>query len=312
MVEPWLAMHWYSLRISKYRRVWKDIMPIALREDIVYILLEKIGQSAYGNNEGKQVSFSEADFAGRGITEADLLGHLDYLNQKEYIEAEFEGNAYAEQDDVPDVVNPEQVEEFRVANTLGAEDGPLPHLIRFRQAKLTEKGKQMLKKMEEQKPESLKEGPTTPIASENQAFLEKVKIKAGVDDIFDARDIAEVVFRTMRDLMTTEAADRVFEELKGEKAIPSDDQSLQDEISTLWKDTNPIVAFLSRVRPALNFDDETFLFRIRQEGGLQRGIEPEVAINAVFSATKDELSQERIQEIAETLPGKIRQIWEKA
>ncbi|MDR9402694.1 MAG: DUF2267 domain-containing protein [Halothece sp. Uz-M2-17] len=287
-------------------------MTIALREDIMYILLEKIGQSAYESNEGKEVSFTETDFAGRGITQADLLGHLDYLNQKAYIEAEFEGNAYATQEDVPDVVNPEQVEQFRVANTLGAEDGPLPHLIRFKQAKLTEKGKQMLKNMEEKKPEALERGSSTPIASENQPFLEKVKIKAGVDDIFDARDLSEVVFRSMRDLMTTEAADRVFEELKGEKAVPSDDQSLQDEISGLWKDTNPIVAFLSRVRPVLNIDDETFLFRIRQEGGLQRGIEPEIAINAVFSATKDELSKERIQEIAESLPGKIRQLWEKA
>jgi len=287
-------------------------MTIALREDIMYILLEKIGQSAYESNEGKEVSFTETDFAGREITQADLLGHLDYLNQKEYIEAEFEGNAYATQEDVPDVVNPEQVEEFRVANTLGAEDGPLPHLVRFKQAKLTEKGKQMLKNMEEKKPQALKRGPTSPIASENQPFLEKVKIKAGVDDIFDARDLSEVVFRSMRDLMTTEAADRVFEELKGERAASSDDQSLQDDISGLWKDTNPIVAFLSRLRPVLNIDDETFLFRIRQEGGLQRGIEPEVAINAVFSATKDELSQERIQEIAEALPGKIRQLWEKS
>lgn len=287
-------------------------MTIALREDIVYILLEKIGQSAYESDQGKEVSFTETDFAGRDITQADLLGHLDYLNQKAYIEAEFEGNAYATQEDVPNAVNPEQVEEFRVANTLGAEDGPLPHLIRFKQAKLTDKGKQMLKNMEEKKPEALEKGPATPIASENQPFLEKVQLKAGVDDIFDARDLSEVIFRSMRDLMTTEAADRVFEELKGQKAVPSDDQSLQDEISGLWKDTNPIVGFLSRVRPALNIDDETFLFRIRQEGGLQRGIEPEVAINAVFSATKDELSQERIQEIAEALPGKIRQLWEKA
>ncbi|MFB6276154.1 MAG: DUF2267 domain-containing protein [Halothece sp.] len=287
-------------------------MTIALREDIMYILLEKIGQSSYENNEAKQISFTEADFAGREMTQADLLGHLDYLNQKNYIEAEFEGNAYATQEDVPDAVNPEQVEEFRVANTLGAEDGPLPHLIRFKQAKLTEKGKQVLKKMEENKPETLNQGPTSPIASKNQPFLEKVMIKAGVDDIFDARDISEVVFRTMRDVMTTEASDQVFEELKGEKAVPSDNQSLQDDISNLWKDTNPLVAFLSRIRPVLEIDDETFLFRIRQEAGLQRGIDPETALTAVFSATKDELSQQRVQEIAEALPGQIREIWEKA
>jgi uncharacterized protein (DUF2267 family) len=112
--------------------------------------------------------------------------------------------------------------------------------------------------------------------------------------------------------MTTEASDQVFEELKGEKAVPSDNQSLQDDISNLWKDTNPLVAFLSRIRPVLEIDDETFLFRIRQEAGLQRGIDPETALTAVFSATKDELSQQRVQEIAEALPGQIREIWEKA
>ena len=166
--------------------------------------------------------------------------------------------------------------------------------------------------MTENQPESLNQEPSSSIASKNEPFLEKVKSKAGLEDIFDARDVSEVVFRAMRDLMTTEASDRISEELKGEKAVPSEDQSLQDEISHLWKDTNPIVSFISRLRPVLNVNDETFLFRVRQEGGLQRGIEPELAVSAVFAATKDELSQERIQEVAQALPGKIRELWEQA
>jgi len=32
------------------------------------------------------------------------LGHLDYLNQTQYIKAEFTGNAYANQEDVPSAV----------------------------------------------------------------------------------------------------------------------------------------------------------------------------------------------------------------
>lgn len=310
------ACHGYrctsTFTYSKYRSVWEVTMTIALREDIMYILLEKIAQSAYENNEGKEVSFTETDFAGRQITTSDLLGHLDYLNQKEYIEAEFEGNAYATQEDVPDAFNPEEVEQARIANTFGAEDGPFPHLIRFKQAKLTENGKKLLQKMKENQPESLNQGPSSPIASKNEPFLEKVKIKAQLEDIFDARDVSEVVFRTMRDLMTTEASDRVSDELKGEKAVASENQSLQEDVSQLWKDTNPIVSFISRIRPVLNVDDETFLFRIRQEGGLQRGIEPELAVSAVFSATKDELSKERIQEVAKALPGKVRELWEQA
>ncbi|HEY9798568.1 MAG TPA: DUF2267 domain-containing protein, partial [Leptolyngbyaceae cyanobacterium] len=61
-------------------------MPIALREDVMYILLKKIGEGDHG--EGKhEVSFTEADFAGRQLSISDLLGHLDYLNQKQYIDA---------------------------------------------------------------------------------------------------------------------------------------------------------------------------------------------------------------------------------
>lgn len=145
-----------------------------------------------------------------------------------------------------------------------------------------------------------------------QSFLVKVQQAANLTDLYDARDIAEVVFRTMRDLMTTEAADRVASELEGEAASLKANKSLQGDLVALWKDTNPIVAFLSRVRGPLEFDDETFLFRISQEGGLQRGIQPETAVSAVFAATKSELTSDRIEEVASALPGRIRQLWQQA
>jgi len=149
------------------------------------------------------------------------------------------------------------------------------------------------------------------VPAEHRSFLEKVMAGAGLEDIFDARDITEVVFRTMRDMMTTEASDRVASELH-EEAQQTKDKALQNEVADLWKDTNPIVGFLSRVRPALEIKPETFIRRIRQEGGLQGNVAPETAIKAVFSATKGELSAERIQEIAQFLPGEIRQMWDQA
>jgi uncharacterized protein (DUF2267 family) len=157
----------------------------------------------------------------------------------------------------------------------------------------------------------------TAIAEEHHSFLEKVMVKAGFADLYDARDFSEVVFRVMRDLMTTEASDRVASELHTE-AVPTDEKALQMEVSELWKDTNPIVRFLSRVRKPLRgpapigIDSNLFLTRVANEGGLPGTVDRDQAIKAVFSATKDELSEERSQEIASWLPDHVRQLWEEA
>jgi uncharacterized protein (DUF2267 family) len=289
-------------------------MPIALREDVVYILLKKINETGQGKHE---VSFDDTDIVGRGLTEAELLGHLDYLNQTQYIKAEFTGNAYANQEDVPDTVNPKEFD-FRIASSYGAPDGPLPHLIDLKSAELTDKGRKMLQKMEENPPKALNEGPATPIATKDMPFLEKVMVKGELEDIFDARDVTEVVFRIMRDLMTTEASDRVAEELHKE-VLPTEDKALQMEIADLWKDTNPIVGFLSRVRPPwqgpgiFKINSDRFLFRAANESGMPLGVDRELAVKAVFSATKDELSKERIEEIASWMPeGRVSELWREA
>ncbi|BAY09857.1 DUF2267 domain-containing protein [Calothrix sp. NIES-2098] len=157
----------------------------------------------------------------------------------------------------------------------------------------------------------------TAIADEHRSFLEKVMVKAGFADLYDARDFSEVVFRVMRDLMTTDAIDRVESELHHE-AVPTDEKALQMEVAELWKDTNPIVRFLSRVRQPLRgpapvgIDSNLFLTRVANEGGLPGTVDRDRAIQAVFSATKDELSQERIQEIAGWLPDRVRALWEQA
>ena len=156
------------------------------------------------------------------------------------------------------------------------------------------------------------------IREQDMSFLTKVMGESGITDPYDARDLTEVVFRIMRDLMTTEAADRVADELKGEAMLQTKDKTLQEEVVDLWKDTNPIVGLLSRVRPPLKgpglsgIDSDRFLLRVKTEGTLPRTVEPEQAVKAVFSATKGELSQERIQEIAPWLPDRIQQLWEAA
>ncbi len=262
-------------------------MTIELKEDIAYILLKKMGDRPE-SKEPQPLNLAATDFTGRNTNHTEILAHLDYLNQKGYIRADFDGDAYAN-------VGP----------------NPLPDNVELHAVELTDSGKELLKTMSANPPTELREGPSTPIATKDMDFLNKVMLKGHIEDIYDARDITEVVFRTMRDLMTNEATQNVANELHAE-ALHTDKKAVKEEISDLWKDSNPLVRFLSKVRPALNFDDDTFLFRVEREGGLPKTTGPNTVVKAVFGATKEELSEERIAEIAEAMPGKIRKLWEEA
>ncbi len=141
--------------------------------------------------------------------------------------------------------------------------------------------------------------PAKSISPAEQAFLEKVMQRSSIPDIYDARDITIVVFRALRDLISTEASERTEADLSDE------------QITKLWKDDNPIVAALSKLRPPLNVDTETFLRRIKQEGGVPKNVTPEAAVIAVFSTVREELPPERVKEIAKFLPDGLKVMWEQ-
>ncbi|MEM9117797.1 MAG: DUF2267 domain-containing protein [Cyanobacteria bacterium P01_F01_bin.56] len=136
-------------------------------------------------------------------------------------------------------------------------------------------------------------------SASERAFYEKVMQRASLPDIYDARDLTTIVFRTMRDLMTTQA------DLETEAAFKDAD------IADIWRDDNPIVSFLSRFRPPLDIDSELFLRRVKQEGGVPKNVTPEAVVIAVFSAARESISTEQGQEIAKTLPDALRVMWEQ-
>lgn len=132
-----------------------------------------------------------------------------------------------------------------------------------------------------------------------RAFYEKVMQRASLPDIFDARDLTTIVFRTMRDLMTTSTDQQTEAAFK------------DADIADIWRDDNPIVSFLSRFRPPLEIDSELFLRRIKQEGGVPKNVTPEAVVIAVFSTARESISTEQAKEIAKVLPDAMRVMWEQ-
>ncbi|MEM1366443.1 MAG: DUF2267 domain-containing protein [Cyanobacteria bacterium P01_H01_bin.15] len=135
------------------------------------------------------------------------------------------------------------------------------------------------------------------------AFYKLVDKEGGFGSPYDARDAAEIVFRTLRDLMTTEAADRIKDEL------PDDGK---DSLKSIWQDTNPLVNWLSRVRPPMDIKDKSFLFRIQQEAGLAPDVTSTQAVLAVFKALKQTLSEAGAKEVKTVLSGSVQQLWDQA
>lgn len=137
------------------------------------------------------------------------------------------------------------------------------------------------------------------INDSQRSFLEQIMQKANFPDIYDARDTTIVVFRTMRDIMTTEASDRI------EAAFSN------QEIAKLWRDDNLIVRFISRLRPPLKIDSEVFMRRIAQEGTVPKDVTPQGVAIAVFSTVRNELPADIVQEISGYLPDGIKVLWEQ-
>ena len=155
---------------------------------------------------------------------------------------------------------------------------------------------------------------TTTQPKTDQSFLEAVARHGHLTSLYEAQEMAEVVFRTMRDLLDANAIDQIAAELD-QPAHATDNKTLQASIADLWQDSNPVVGWLSRLRPPFakqapqGIDDRLFFTRVRREGGMPKTTTAPTVVKAVFAATKGKLSNECIQTIDASLPGKVRTLW---
>lgn len=153
--------------------------------------------------------------------------------------------------------------------------------------------------------------------ADQTSFLERVKDQAHLESLYDAKEITEIVYRTMRDLMDHNTIEQVASGVD-KPASHSSKKQLNDSISDLWQDSNPLVRWLSHLRPAFNqngplgIDDDRFIRRIELEGSLPASVKPLTAIDAVFAATKAELPSDIQERVAEYLPGMVRMVWQNA
>lgn len=158
---------------------------------------------------------------------------------------------------------------------------------------------------------------STVSSNRQQFFLTKVMQELSLESLYDAKEITEVIYRTMRDLMSHDTIEKVSSELDS-PAMVSNKARLNTQVSDLWQDSNPLVRWLSHLRPSfdkegiLGINDTLFLQRIRQEAALPSHVSALAAVKAVFSATKGELNPETQATVASCLPESIKEVWQAA
>ena len=144
--------------------------------------------------------------------------------------------------------------------------------------------------------------------STNKAFLDKVIAHSNLQTVEEAQTATKVVFRILRDLLPREEVDKLADELRED--APKADMEIKD----LFKDTNPMVSFFSYISPIqqLNISKDVFMLRLQQEGAIRSDTDAEQVTKAVFKATKDELSQEQIDNVTNCLSDEIRTLWQQS
>ena len=123
-----------------------------------------------------------------------------------------------------------------------------------------------------------------------ETFYRRVMIETGRANLEDSKRATAVVFRTLRDRLTSDEAEQAAAQLPG-------------ELKRLWK-----TGERPRRRP-VKMDREAFYDRIKTEAGLASIKEARAVTRAVFAALEDQLSPGETDDILAQLPKDLKAVW---
>jgi len=126
-------------------------------------------------------------------------------------------------------------------------------------------------------------------------FLRKVRERAGLKDVDEARRAADAVFGALRDRISHAGGDNVAAQLPR-------------ELRKLWESglTEHLARSLAGVE---RMDLHEFLARVQNTGHLGSIGEAEVATRAVFTTLREQITPGAQRSIENQLPGDIRELW---
>ncbi len=121
----------------------------------------------------------------------------------------------------------------------------------------------------------------------------RVSIEADLDSLAKARQVTAVVMRALRDRLTPE---------EGEQAVAQ----LPRELKALWRG-----GAAPPGRP-IRMHRREFVERVKLEAGLPSNRRAEMAVDAVFTVLKEQLSPGEVDDIAAQLPRDLKNVWARA
>jgi uncharacterized protein (DUF2267 family) len=128
---------------------------------------------------------------------------------------------------------------------------------------------------------------------EPRVMYSRVGVEAGLDTLDEARAATAAVLHALRDRLTPREAEHAAAQLPR-------------ELKEMWR------AGSTPTWPPIKMHRDDFLERVKSEAGLPDLATTERAVDAVFAALKEQLSDGESDDILAQLPRDLQRVWVRA